>query len=125
MGLHCRAHFFLFAREIAAMSDRHLLVAHPDATVTADLKQRLVGLGFTVSAVAHTRDETMALVGSLRPCLILAEQSLCDGLGPQTPVLRITACADSRQAVSSSATAGEPWEYLELPCSDRELQLAT
>ena len=109
------------------MSEKRLLIAHSDPAVAADLKGRLRELGFIVAAVADSWDQALELAGSIRPDLVLVEECLGGGdrTDETTPLLRISTSPATPRARISDDHASEPWELLQLPCSDRELRLTT
>jgi PAS domain S-box-containing protein len=104
------------------VSEERLLVSHTDSTAAADLKVRLERLGFVVSGIVETRDQALERSGEFDPDLILVEHKPEDGdieAGP-VPLLLVSSAA---AASAADESARQPWRWLLLPCSDRELRL--
>ncbi len=66
-------------RELAAEMATEILIIEDEMVIAMDLESLVEGLGHTVTGVARTKSEALALVDKKRPGLILADIQLADG----------------------------------------------
>lgn len=66
-------------RELAAEMATDILIIEDEMVIAMDLENLVEGLGHTVTGVARTKSEALALVDKKRPGLILADIQLADG----------------------------------------------
>ncbi len=89
-------------RELAADIATQIMIIEDEPLIAMDLEGLVEGLGHSVTGIARTRDEALALARDKRPGLILADIQLADGSSGldavndlletfQVPVIFITA----------------------------------
>jgi CheY-like chemotaxis protein len=66
-------------RELAADMATDIMIIEDEPLIAMDLEALVEGLGHNVTGVARTRTEAVALAGTKRPGLILADIQLADG----------------------------------------------
>ncbi|GFK95009.1 Cyclic di-GMP phosphodiesterase response regulator RpfG [Fundidesulfovibrio magnetotacticus] len=113
------------------MSARKILVVEDEAIVALDIKSRLKRMGYEVAGSCATGEEAVALVGRLKPDLVLMDimlEGAMDGIeaageineGFGLPVVYLTAYADKQTLDRAKIT--NPFGYIIKPFEDRELQ---
>ena len=109
-----------------------ILVVEDEAIVAADIRQRLMHLGFAVPAVVASGEEAVRKARELKPDLVLADIVLegpVDGVeavhqiraSQDIPVVYLTAYADDKTVQRAKLT--EPIGYILKPFDERELRL--
>lgn len=110
-----------------------VLIVEDEPIVSADLAMRLQYFGYMVVGTARNADRAMALVGRMRPDLVLMDIRLDgeqDGIETAAiiwrqfhlPVIFLTAF--SEDATLQRAKIAEPFGYILKPFDDRELKTA-
>jgi PAS domain S-box-containing protein len=113
------------------MSNVHILVVEDEAIVAEDLSQKLKRLGYEVSAVTASGEESIELVRRLSPSLVLMDIRLAgriDGVEAaqiirrqhDVAVIYLTAHSDS--ATLERAKLTEPFGYILKPFEELELE---
>jgi CheY-like chemotaxis protein len=108
----------------------NILIVEDEAIVALDLKNRLEGLGYSVSAIVATGEEAITKADAVRPDLVLMDIRLkgdLDGIAAtraihahsRVPVIYVTALTDQNTRQRSEAT--EHHGYLAKPLEDAEL----
>jgi len=107
-----------------------ILIVEDEAIVSGDIKDTLIGLGYTVAGIARSGEAALENVGETRPDLVLMDIHLSgamDGIDAAgqihghygIPVIFLTAYADA--ALLERAKVTEPYGYILKPYDDREL----
>lgn len=113
------------------MAPASVFIVEDEAIVASDLRETLLGLGYSVAGTAKSGEAALELIGTTRPDLILMDIHLAgsmDGIDTagivhsrfNTPVVYLTAYADT--ALLERARLTEPYGYLIKPYDDRMLQ---
>jgi PAS domain S-box-containing protein len=114
------------------MSNTAILIVEDEAIVAEDLKNKLKRLGYEVAGIAAEGEEAVALVGSLRPNLVIMDIQLegsIDGIEAaqaiqhfcDVPVIYLTAHSDSATIARAKLTG--PIGYILKPFEERELAI--
>jgi len=109
---------------------RKILVVEDESIVAMDLKNRLLGLGYSVPALAHDAEQAIKKAKDIRPDLVLMDimlQGDLDGIQAaneiqeklEIPVIMLTAYAD--EGTLERAKITEPYGYILKPFEEREL----
>jgi PAS domain S-box-containing protein len=115
------------------MKNGKILVVEDSRIVAEDIKQKLTGLGYTVSAIATSGETALAAAEQTIPDIALMDIQLGKGMNGidtanelrqkyQVPVIYLTAYADDRTIEKAKFT--EPYGYIIKPFDDDELQSA-
>jgi PAS domain S-box-containing protein len=107
-----------------------ILVVEDEAIVARDISQQLARLGYEPAAETDSGETAIALVGELRPDLVLMDIQLAgalDGIAAATtireqfatPVVFLTAFAD--EPILQRSKQAEPFGYIVKPFDEREL----
>ncbi len=113
------------------MAPASVFVVEDEAIVAGDLRETLLGLGYSVAGTAKSGEVAVEQIEKLRPDLVLMDIHLAgsmDGIEAagivhsrfNTPVVYLTAYADA--ALLERARVTEPYGYLIKPYDDRMLQ---
>ncbi len=113
------------------MAPASVFVVEDEAIVAGDLRETLMGLGYSVAGTAKSGEAAVEQIEKLRPDLVLMDIHLAgsmDGIEAagivhsrfNTPVVYLTAYADT--ALLERARVTEPYGYLIKPYDDRMLQ---
>jgi PAS domain S-box-containing protein len=114
-------------------SKAQILVVEDESIVALDIQNRLMGLGYTISASAASGAEAIRKAANRRPDLVLMDIKLrgeMDGVEAaerirarfDIPVVYLTAYADG--ATLQRAKLSEPFGYVLKPFEERELHTA-
>lgn len=120
-------------QEQAGASTPRILVVEDEPIVRMDMEHRLGRLGYAIAATTERGEEAVALVGSLRPDLVLMDIMLAggmDGIQAATeiaanggvPVIYLTAYTDEETLQRAKAT--QPFGYIIKPFEDRDVHTA-
>ncbi len=111
------------------MSQPLILIVEDEAIVAMDLRLHLQDLGYTVSGLAATGEEALAMAERTRPSLVLMDISLGAGMdgieaahhmqAMGLPVVFLTAFAD--EGTLTRAKESGPYGYLLKPFDERSL----
>ncbi|MBN1612907.1 MAG: response regulator [Deltaproteobacteria bacterium] len=115
------------------MKGKQILVVEDEGSVALDIKKRLQTLGYGVSGIASSGEETMEMIRRNRPDLVLMDIQLCGGMdGVDTagqilasfhiPVVYLTAYADPETLERAKVT--DPFGYILKPFETKELRVA-
>lgn len=110
-----------------------ILILEDEAIVAADIRQRLIALGYAVPAIAATSADAIAMAIEMKPDLMLADivlEGLVDGIDAvreirtriDIPVIYLTAYTDDKTVQRARLT--EPVGYVLKPFDERELHFA-
>ncbi|HEV2381100.1 MAG TPA: response regulator [Terriglobia bacterium] len=113
------------------MAQATILVVEDEGIVAMDLQQRLSGMGYSVSAVAASREEALRKAAEMRPDLVLMDIRLkgyVDGVEVagtiremlDVPHVFLTAYSDP--ATLARAKVTEPFGYIVKPFDDETLR---
>jgi two-component system cell cycle sensor histidine kinase/response regulator CckA len=116
-----------------SMADARILIVEDDHIIALELKKRLQGLGYEVSAMTTSGENAVALAQDLLPDLVLMDIRLkgtMDGVEAASeirarfdiPVVFLTAFAD--EATLQRAKITDPHGYIIKPFEERELHTA-
>lgn len=114
-----------------ASGPKSVLIAEDEAIVALDLKRRLEGFGYSVSAIVPTGREAVERSGEFRPDLVLMDIRLrgeMDGIAAakeirarfSIPVVFVTAFAD--ETFLQRAAQAQPYGYLVKPLNSEEVR---
>lgn len=112
------------------MANTQILLVEDEFIVAKDVQNRLQRMGYTVSGIAASGEESLRLAGELFPDLVLMDIMLkgtMDGIEAsaqlrqrhQIPVVYLTAYSDDHTLQRAKIT--EPFGYLLKPYHEREL----
>ena len=112
------------------MTDAHILVVEDRLIVAKDIELSLKKLGYTVPAIASSKEAAIQQTGELHPDLVLMDINLDKGMEGieaaeqirvhfDIPVVYLTAYADDETLQQARLT--EPFGYLLKPFTEREL----
>lgn len=115
------------------MSEVKILIVEDESIVAMDIKHRAEGLGYLVTAVTPSGEESLEKVAENRPDLVLMDIVLkgeMDGIEAaqkirdayDIPVVYLTAYSDERTLKRAKIT--QPFGYIIKPFEDRELHSA-
>jgi len=115
------------------MGDRRILIVEDEAPMSLDLKHQLLKAGYTVSGIAFSGKQALALVEETEPDLVLMDINLGKGMnGIETaaiiykkfkiPVVYMTAYTDVKTARSALET--NPYGYITKPLRVNELLIS-
>ena len=115
----------------ALMTKTNILVVEDESIVARDIRNMLLGMGYTVAAVVPTGEEAVAVAGDKMPDLALVDVMLQGEMtGVEAadhiyskyniPIVYLTAYAD--ESTLQRAKVTEPFGYLLKPFEERELQ---
>ncbi|MBT8340718.1 MAG: response regulator, partial [Desulfatitalea sp.] len=115
------------------MGNANIMIVEDNRIVAEDLKNKLVRMNYTVSAIATSGKKALAAAASLPPDLVLMDIQLGAGMNGidtaaqlrrdyQTPIIYLTAYADEDTIDRAKAT--EPYGYIVKPYDDKDLKSA-
>lgn len=115
------------------MSSPQILIVEDEGIVAADIEERLIHLGYEVTATVSSGEEAIQKIPLLTPDLVLMDiilQGEKDGIETATeirerfeiPVVFLTAHAD--EGTLKRAKVAEPFAYILKPFEEKELQTA-
>jgi CheY-like chemotaxis protein len=110
-----------------------ILIVEDEAVVAADIKDRLIKLGYQVAGTTDSGQQATDMAVELKPDLVLMDIMLRGAMGgtqaasriageSKIPVVYLTANADDENFLAALESA--PFGYVLKPFEDRELQIA-
>lgn len=115
------------------MNDPSILVVEDEKVIAEDIQQRLGGLGYDVAGFASDAKESLALVESLKPSLVLMDINMggnsagieaADAIRKLHHVPVVFLSGYSEGEMLERAKIAEPFGYILKPFETRELRVA-